>query len=95
MRVESSVNELREQRKNLNSTFDLAIKRKEVVLDQLKIAETQIKTGQADIAKVFDLKLSLHELEASIRNTRAELRRVEYELGALLGVFDHTNESRG
>lgn len=95
MRVESSVNELREQRKNLNSTFDLAIKRREVVLDQLKIAETQIKTGQADIAKVFDLKLSLHELEASIRNTRAELRRVEYELGALLGVFDHTNESRG
>lgn len=95
MRVEGSVNELREQRDNLNATYELAIKRKEVVLDQLQIAETQIKTGQADIAKVFDLKLSIHELDASMRNTRADLRRVEYELGALLGVFDYENESRG
>ena len=86
---------MREQRDNLSATYQLAIKRKEVVLDQLQIAETQIKTGQADIATVFDLKLSLHELDASMRNTRAELRRVEYELGALLGVFDYVNESRG
>ena len=51
------------------------------------MAEKQIQTGQADVAKVFEIKLQLNEIDGRIRRSKAELAKTKIQKAAVLGLF--------
>ena len=58
-----------------------------VLLDQLAVADQQIQTGRADIAKVFSIKLKIYETERRLRQMRSALIVAKIDLAAALGLF--------
>lgn len=78
---------LQEQVENFKDVNELAKKKLPILADQLRVAETQIQTGQADISKVFDLKLKMNELKSRIRRGQADLMLTRFELAASLGLL--------
>ena len=78
---------LQERVASIKEIIALAEKKLPILADQLRVAETQIQTGQADISKVFDLKLSISELKSRIRRGQADLVRTQFELAAALGIL--------
>jgi len=83
------VQALQERVASLKEIIVLAEKKLPILTDQLRVAETQIQTGQADISKVFDLKLSISELKSRIRRAQADLVRTQFELAAALGILSN------
>ena len=59
----------------------------QVLVSQLSVAEKQIQTGQADVAKVFDIKLKLNEINDRIRRSKADLAKTKIQKAAVLGLF--------
>ena len=80
---------LKERVASIKEIIALAEKKLPILADQLRVAETQIQTGQADISKVFDLKLSISELKSRIRRGQADLVRTQFELAAALGILSN------
>lgn len=80
---------LQERVASIKEIIALAEKKLPILADQLRVAETQIQTGQADISKVFDLKLSISELKSRIRRGQADLVRTQFELAAALGILSN------
>ena len=83
------IESLQEQIASIKEIIALSIKKLPILTDQLKVAETQIQTGQADISKVFDLKLRKNELESRVRRRQAELVSMQFELAAALGILSN------
>ena len=82
-----TINDLVERRLNVLQAAQLTSEKVSVLGRRLKDAQTQIQTGQADVAKVFEMKVQRHQLESALRMARADLRRVEYQIAAALGLF--------
>lgn len=89
--VSRSLADLRERRSNLIVKIKLQSDKIASINRQLQTAEAQIQTGQADVAKVFEMKLQRHQLQASVRRARADLISAEYQIAALFGAFNHPN----
>jgi len=83
----SSLNSLNEKLNNVNILLKLSEKKLPMLVDQLSVAEKQIQTGQADVRKVFNIKLQINEIEGRIRRGRADLAKTKIEMAALLGLF--------
>ena len=82
-----TLNSLSEKLKNTDILLKLAEKKLPMLVDQLSVAEKQIQTGQADVVKVFNIKLQLNEIEGRIRRGKADLTKTKIEMAALLGLF--------
>ena len=80
---------LQEQVSNIKEIIALAEQKLPILTDRLRVAETQIQTGQADISKVFDLKLQINELKSRIRRGQADLLRTQFELASALGLLSN------
>ena len=80
---------LQEQVSNIKEIIALAEQKLPILVDRLRVAETQIQTGQADISKVFDLKLQINELKSRIRRGQADLLRTQFELASALGLLSN------
>ena len=80
---------LQEQVSNIKEIIALAEQKLPILTDRLRVAETQIQTGQADISKVFDLKLQINELKSRIRRRQADLLRTQFELASALGLLSN------
>ena len=80
---------LQEQVSNIKEIIALAEQKLPILVDRLRVAETQIQTGQADISKVFDLKLQINELKSRIRRRQADLLRTQFELASALGLLSN------
>lgn len=78
---------LQERVINIGKILELAEKKLPLLVDQLRVAESQIQTGQADISKVFEIKLQANELQSRIRRGQADLVRTKFELAAALGIL--------
>lgn len=89
---QQTLTELLERSENLRETIRLTADKIAVIDRQLKVAETQIQTGRADVAKVFEVKLQRHQLEGVLRQARVDLRVAEYGVAAELGVFSIPSE---
>ncbi len=85
--LSQSLAELAERRQNIRETARLTSEKLTVLGRQLDVANSQIQTGQADVSKVFEMKVQRQQLEASLRAARADLRTAEYQMAAALGVF--------
>ncbi len=88
-----AVSDLIERRKNSVETIRLQSEKLDVIERQLKVAGSQIQTGQADVAKVFELKVQRHQLESVLRQARADLRVAEYQAASELGLFSLPDEN--
>ena len=86
--LSQSLAELAERRQNIRETARLTSEKLTVLGRQLDVANSQIQTGQADVSKVFEMKVQRQQLEASLRAARADLRTAEYQMAAALGVFE-------
>jgi len=86
-KTKSSLISLNEKLNNFDTLLELAKKKLPILVDQLSVAEKQIQTGQADVAKVFNIKVQLHEIEGQIRRRKADLTKTKIEMAALLGLF--------
>ena len=84
---QTTLNALNEKLKNTDILLKLAKKKLPMLVDQLSVAEKQIQTGQADIVKVFNIKVQVNEIEGRIRRGRADLTKIQIEMAALLGLF--------
>ena len=80
---------LQERASSITKSIELAEQKLPILVDQLRVAETQIQTGQADISKVFGIKLQTNQLESRIRRGKADLMRTKFELAAALGLFSN------
>lgn len=80
---------LQERASSITKIIELAEQKLPILVDQLRVAETQIQTGQADISKVFGIKLQTNQLESRIRRGKADLMRTKFELAAALGLFSN------
>jgi outer membrane protein TolC len=87
------LSDLLDRRRNVLETIRLKSDKLAVLDRQLTVAETQIQTGQADVAKVFEVKVQRHQLESSIRQARADLRVTEYQVASELGLFSLPSEN--
>ena len=58
-------------------------------MTQLDVAQKQIQTGQADIRKVFEIKLKVNEINGELLRSRTELSRTQIEIAAALGAFSN------
>lgn len=85
--TETSLDSFDEKLMNIESLLKLANKKLPILIDQLNVAEKQIQTGQADVAKVFDIKLQLNEVQGRIRRSKADLAKTKIEKAAVLGLF--------
>jgi len=83
----NTLNSLSEKLKNTDILLKLAKKKLPMLVDQLSVAERQIQTGQADVVKVFNIKLQVNEIESRIRQEQADLTKTKIEMAALLGLF--------
>ena len=72
---------------NIAEVHRLSEKKLPILVDQLKVAESQIQTGQANIQKVFEAKLKVNDLERRIRRSRVELVKAKLDMAAALGLF--------
>ena len=80
---------LQERVFNIKEILKLAEKKLPLLVDQLRVAESQIQTGQADISKVFEIKMQVNELQSRIRRGQADLVRTKFELAAALGLLSN------
>jgi len=78
---------LEEKKSNLENLIKLSDKKLTTFLTQLEVAQKQIQTGQADIRKVFEIKLKVNEINGEILRSRTELSKTHVEIAAALGVF--------
>ncbi len=78
---------LRERTAYLSKSVKLTIKRLAALDQQLAVAESQIQTGQADMSKVFEMKVKRYEMESAMRRRQADAVRTRFELAAALGLF--------
>ena len=85
--TEKYFNSMTEKVNTTKNLLGLADKKQSILADQLNVAEKQIQTGQADISKIFDIKLQINEIKSRVRNGRAELKRTKIEIAAALGLF--------
>lgn len=76
-----------ESKNNIEKMLTLADQKSSVLSDQLSVAEKQIQTGQADVAKIFDIKTQIFKLQSRIRTGRANLEMAKIEIAASLGMF--------
>jgi outer membrane protein TolC len=67
--------------------LELAEKRLPIIDQQIKVAESQIQTGQVNVAKVFEAKIQRRDLTHQIRRERANLTISRFNLAAALGVL--------
>jgi len=74
---------------NIAEVHRLSEKKLPILVDQLKVAESQIQTGQANIQKVFEAKLKVNDLERRIRRSRVELVKAKLDMAAALGLFSN------
>lgn len=88
-----AVSDLIERRSNSVETIRLQSAKLDVIERQLKVAGSQIQTGQADVAKVFELKVQRHQLGSALRQARADLRVAEYQAASELGLFSPPSEN--
>lgn len=85
--TQKSLSALIERTNALNNLLILADKKLRALVDQLEVAEKQIQTGQADVAKVFGIKLKLNEQKSRILLRRSELYKAKIEMASTLGLF--------
>ena len=85
--IETVLNSLDEKLNSTENLLKLANKKLQVLVSQLSVAEKQIQTGQADVAKVFDIKLKLNEINDRIRRSKADLAKTKIQKAAVLGLF--------
>ena len=78
---------LRERAAHLSKSVKLMIKKLAALDQQLAVAESQIQTGQADVSKVFEMKVQRYEMESAMRRRQADAVRTRFELAAALGLF--------
>lgn len=80
---------LKEKKSNLENMIKLSDKKLNTFLTQLDVAQKQIQTGQADIRKVFEIKLKVNEINGELLRSRTELSRTQIEIAAALGAFSN------
>lgn len=80
---------LKEKKSNLENLIKLSDKQLTTFLTQLNVAQKQIQTGQADITKVFEIKLKINNINGEILRSRTELSRSHIEIAAALGAFSN------
>ena len=80
---------LEEKKSNLENLIKLSDKKLTTFLTQLEVAQKQIQTGQADIRKVFEIKLKVNEINGEILRSRTELSKTHIEIAAALGAFSN------
>ena len=85
--LDTTLNQLRQRRAYLKASADLTAQKVAVLVRRLETAASQIQTGQADISKVFEMKVQMRQLKASQLRARSDLRSVEYELGSIIGLI--------
>lgn len=85
--IETALSSFDERLNNTKNLLKLANKKLQVLVGQLNVAEKQIQTGQADVAKVFEIKLQLNEIDGRIRRSKAELAKTKIQKAAVLGLF--------
>ena len=78
---------LRERAAHLIKSVKLMTKKLAALDQQLAVAESQIQTGQADVSKVFEMKVQRYEMESAMRRRQADAVRTRFELAAALGLF--------
>ena len=87
--TEAVLRQLQERAVSAMEIIQLSEQKLPILLDQLRVAETQIQTGQADISKVFGIKLQTNQLESRIRRGKADLARTKFDLAAALGLLSN------
>ena len=85
--LDTTLNQLRQRRAYLKASADLTAQKVAVLVRRLETAASQIQTGQADISKVFEMKVQMRQLKDSQLQARSDLRSVEYELGSIIGLI--------
>ena len=87
--TEGVLRQLQERAVSAMEIIELSEQKFPILLDQLRVAETQIQTGQADISKVFGIKLQTNQLESRIRRAKADLEQTKFDLAAALGLLSN------
>ena len=85
--VSSLVASLRERAAHLSKAVKLMLKKLAALDQQLAVAESQIQTGQADVSKVFEMKVQRYEMESAMRRRQTDAVSTRFELAAALGLF--------